>query len=66
MRARAGYRRLQARKRGQYTPQRDRMQPELELKGRNYSITDVSRTPADITYSIRIIARDSTDVFRSQ
>ena len=42
------------------------IQPEIELKGENYSITDVSGTPADITCSIRIIARDSTDVFRSQ
>lgn len=66
MRARAGCRRLQARKRRQYTPQRDQKQSELELKGRNYSITEVSRAHADVTGSIMIIARDSTDVFRSQ
>nr|DAG49325.1 MAG TPA: hypothetical protein [Caudoviricetes sp.] len=66
MRARAGCGRLQARKRGQYAPQRGQMQPELELKDRSYSITEVSCTPADITGSIMIIAWDSTDVFRSQ
>ena len=47
-------------------PSRPKCNQNSNWKGRNYSKTEASCTPADVTRSIWNIARNVTDVFRSQ